>query len=35
MRTIIFATLMIACVALVGYIEDPCTTEGLIAGCAK
>jgi len=24
---------ILACIALVGYIEDPCTTEGLMQGC--
>jgi hypothetical protein len=35
MRMIIFITLMVACVAIVGYLEDPCATEGLMAGCAN
>ena len=24
---------IIACIMIVGYIEDPCTTEGLMKGC--
>jgi hypothetical protein len=35
MRTIIFIAIMVACVAIVGYIEDPCATEGLMSGCAN
>ena len=35
MRTIIFIAIMVACVAIVGYVEDPCTTEGLMLGCAN
>jgi len=35
MRMIIFITLMVACVAIVGYIEDPCAAEGLMSGCAN
>jgi len=25
--------LIIVCIMLVGYIEDPCATEGLMKGC--
>ena len=35
MRTIIFIAIMVACVAIVGYIADPCATEGLMSGCAN
>ena len=35
MRTTIFMTLMVMCFALVGYVEDPCAAEGLMAGCAN
>ncbi len=26
-------SLIIVCIMLVGYIEDPCATEGLMKGC--
>ncbi len=25
--------MILACIALVGYVEDPCATEGLMQGC--
>ena len=30
-----FVSLFLACVMIIGYIEDPCTTEGLAKGCMK
>ena len=30
-----FVTLLLACVLTIGYIEDPCITEGLAQGCMK
>ena len=35
MKTIIITTIVFLCIAIVGYVEDPCATEGLIAGCAN
>mgnify|MGYP001313013725 CR=1 FL=1 len=26
---------IVGCIMLVGYIEDPCSTEGLPAGCMQ
>jgi len=34
MKTFLFVTFLVMCLALVGIIEDPCSTEGLMAGCA-
>jgi|DEB0MinimDraft_6_1074348.scaffolds.fasta_scaffold175277_2 hypothetical protein len=31
--TWIVITIMIVCIVLVGAIEDPCATEGLMKGC--
>ena len=25
--------IFVVCIMIVGYIEDPCTTEGLMQGC--
>lgn len=33
MRTSVAIMFIFACIMLVGYIEDPCATEGLMAGC--
>ena len=33
MKTWIVCLVLVACVMLVGYIEDPCATEGLMKGC--
>ena len=33
MRTFWVVIFIVACVAHVGYVEDPCTTEGLARGC--
>ena len=33
MRTWILFGIIIGCILLVGYIEDPCTTGGLAPGC--
>jgi len=32
-RLIVVGVVILACFMLVGYIEDPCTTEGLAQGC--
>jgi len=33
MKNFILILGIFACIMLVGYIEDPCTTEGLMQGC--
>lgn len=33
MRTTVYVIVLIVCIMGVGYIEDPCTTEGLAKGC--
>ena len=33
MKTTVFAILAIVCIGIVGLVEDPCSTEGLPAGC--
>jgi hypothetical protein len=33
MRTTLAVLGILACFMLVGFIEDPCATEGLMAGC--
>jgi len=33
MRILIVTLLILGCFALVGMVEDPCTTEGLPANC--
>ena len=35
MKTFFGMVLIIGCIMLVGYIEDPCATEGLPAGCME
>jgi hypothetical protein len=35
MKIFVMVILMIALVAIVGYLEDPCAAEGLMAGCAN
>ena len=33
MPNLVAIGLIIVCIMLVGYIEDPCATEGLMKGC--
>ena len=33
MRNWVANGIIIVCIMLVGYIEDPCATEGLMKGC--
>ena len=33
MKVFLGCIMIVACVMIVGYIEDPCTTEGLMQGC--
>ena len=33
MNNIVLILVIIACIMIVGYIEDSCTTEGLMKGC--
>ena len=33
MKTWIVFSLIVVCIMVVGYIEDPCATEGLMKGC--
>ena len=33
MKVFLGCIMIITCVMIVGYIEDPCTTEGLMQGC--
>lgn len=35
MKTFLGMMTIIACIMIVGYIEDPCTTEGLAPGCME
>ena len=35
MRILIGTLLILGCFALVGMVEDPCTTEGLPVGCME
>ncbi len=35
MKTFLGTMAIIACIMVVGYIEDPCTTEGLAPGCME
>jgi hypothetical protein len=35
MKTLLVAFGILACVMVVGYVEDPCSTEGLPAGCME
>ena len=33
MKVFLGGIMIVACVMIVGYVEDPCTTEGLMQGC--
>ena len=33
MKEFMFFMAIIGCIVLIGYIEDPCITEGLMQGC--
>ena len=33
MKVFLGFVMIVACVMIVGYVEDPCTTEGLMQGC--
>lgn len=33
MKTTFYIIVLVVCIMVVGYIEDPCTTEGLAKGC--
>ena len=33
MKTVVLFTIIFGLILLTGYIEDPCTTEGLAEGC--
>jgi hypothetical protein len=35
MNTWLTVAVLIVCVMTVGYVEDPCTTEGLMQGCMQ
>jgi hypothetical protein len=35
MRTSVVFVLLVLCVMVVGYVEDPCATEGLMSGCIQ
>ena len=35
MKTFLSMMAIIACIMVVGYVEDPCTTEGLAPGCIE
>ena len=35
MKTLLIAFGILAWVMVVGYVEDPCSTEGLPAGCME
>jgi hypothetical protein len=35
MRTSVVFVLLVLCVMVVGYVEDPCATEGLMQGCIE
>ncbi len=35
MKTFFIIAIIFGCIALVGAIEDPCTTEGLAPGCME
>ena len=32
MKTTVYIIVLVVCIMVVGYIEDPCTTEGLAKG---
>ena len=33
MKNIVCIFGIVVCILVVGYVEDPCTTEGLMKGC--
>ncbi len=33
MKNIVCILGIVVCILVVGYVEDPCTTEGLMKGC--
>jgi len=33
MKDIMIIMAILGCIMIVGYIEDPCSTEGLMQGC--
>jgi len=35
MKMFLFGILILGCFAIVGFTEDPCTTEGLSANCME
>jgi len=35
MNTWLTVAVLIVCVMAVGYVEDPCATEGLMQGCMQ
>ena len=35
MKSFIFSIIIVSCIMIVGYVEDPCTTEGLMQGCME
>ena len=35
MKMFLFGIIILGCFALVGFTEDPCTTEGLPANCME
>jgi hypothetical protein len=35
MKVFLGCIMIIACVMIVGYVEDPCITEGLAKGCIQ
>jgi hypothetical protein len=35
MNGFLLITLVIGCIMFIGYMEDPCITEGLAQGCMK
>ena len=35
MKTFLSVLAIVGCIMIVGYVEDPCSTEGLQAGCME
>lgn len=35
MKVFLGCIMIVVCVMIVGYVEDPCTTEGLMQGCME
>ena len=35
MKVFLGFVMIVACVMIVGYVEDPCTTEGLMQSCVS